>query len=256
MNCESCKNYAPVKAKKKPVVTTVKVWEPNIEGDGAFIKYTYQFKGKPDIDRVIAETLKQGALAIKIECTEVFTCNGLSGMFNDAYFWVEFLNIKGERLDYKGYCSWVYFIPGKNMADSDIEAAITEYIEKQNPKPAPEFRVGQLLCGANCIGVMNGLEDYGCYLLIGKYGECWHLSKPRPATETEKDKFYTCELAGKKVRAYEDNVGDIFLRSTDRNFAYMLVYWKEQARAICEAAHIPIMPYSESDGNYKAPKGA
>ena len=117
----------------KPVRTTVTVWET----DKA--KYEYHFKGLPDIDRIIRETLEeQGALAIKVECNKEFIFDGLS--CESCYIWLEKIgSVKPSWWKYKKF----YAAYGnKDITSTDIEAAIKTYLNGQK-KDAIPYHKGQ-----------------------------------------------------------------------------------------------------------------
>jgi hypothetical protein len=143
---EPITNVAECPTVKKPR-TTVTVWgvspidksvDTTYSADGWF-RSIYYHDDIPDIDRVIAETLKQGALAIKVECTEEFsfhngqTCDG-------TYIWKPCLpTLMWGGWEWKEYRAW--YVGTEKSYDSDIEAAIVSYMEKQRElttqKPVP-----------------------------------------------------------------------------------------------------------------------
>jgi len=103
--------------------TTVTVWETEDR-----LVYQYVFTGSPDIDRVIRETLGQGAYAVKIECSERFCVDSVSDVGNGVY--IARINIcNGWGIKGMGdcYCNW-----GTHISDTDIEAAITAYLSKND----------------------------------------------------------------------------------------------------------------------------
>lgn len=85
----------------------------------------YHFSGPTDVDRVIAETLDKGALAVKIECSERFEFDNESD-YTGCYIWQT--KIKDEGWDYLSYNAWY-------LTDEDlpinIEQAITEYLKDE-----------------------------------------------------------------------------------------------------------------------------
>lgn len=120
--------------RKKLAETTVTVWQKSTESDPdvIFESYIYTFKGFPDIDRVIAETLKEGALAVKVECTEEFV--PISSCWMGCHIWrgdIEIINSgRCRRGDY--FCMGFDKPTGdRYITDSDIEAAIAKYLEGQ-----------------------------------------------------------------------------------------------------------------------------
>jgi len=82
-----------------------------------------------------------------------------------------------------------------------------------------------------------------------------YLEKQKRCIAAEIAEFYTCELAGEKVRAYEDEDGDIVAIFHDSYMSGVLYGCPNQARYLCKKAGIPIMSYSESKGNFEPPKG-
>jgi hypothetical protein len=130
--------------RKKPV-TTVTVWfgeEPSLE---LFVKLTwetrstppfkgsYTFRGLPDVDRVIRETLEQGALAIKIECTGSF--NFRSVVEKSCYIFDRCIGELGrtwKHEDNEKYLGW--HNANSIIHDSDIEVSITKRLK--SPKPS------------------------------------------------------------------------------------------------------------------------
>ncbi len=269
----------------------------------------YSFTGTPDIRRIIKETLKQGALAVKVESTEKFPADKANIFVTSCYIWKSCIET--------GFGGW-YNSPDdaykqfySDSEDSDIEAAITAWLEKEKkespitekwtfaksepaaPKitpniikgddgnlyelgtggglykpPAPEFYVGEIVvvddelcrvekvdCGVKDVFVVNRIGD-GWY----KTWDCNHH-----ATLDEIETFYTSGVGGHKVRAYEDEDGDIRVSylCKDGGDDFMVVYCEteiEIMRSFCESAHLPIMPNDERrrlyGDKYPAPKEA
>lgn len=89
-------------------------------------------------------------------------------------------------------------------------------------------------------------------------GTIWKSSQI-PVREAERelrplqDADWTREIAGVKVRAYEDEEGDIQLRTADDYSWLGVKKFMPIARELCRLAGIPIMPYELSKGEDKAP---
>ncbi len=284
---------------RKSPRTMVKVWirygagMPEIDdlcrilpfGD-VYWKGMYHFKGLPDIDRVIAETLEQGeALAIKVECTEKFEIEMIS---------TDCCRIWQHNIGFIKNLGWFYgekkhFVSTaiSNLIDSDIEAAITTWLEKEKDheerhlehltrmaaqklydeegtggkqKPKSEFHVEQIVVVLDTDDVCKIIKIKKKIIVRPKNGLGGWVRKEnlRHATESEIAEFYTCELGDELVRAYEEYGGGIklvFPVSTKD----LLPNYTEQARALCEAASIPIMSREERqrlyDGEFVPPKG-
>lgn len=242
--------------------TTVTYWKPDYgiwhkTGIG-FAKKTYTFKGLPDVDRVIQEMLvEEGALAVKIECSEKFMLDSI--MWKNCYIWKKELKLKQSGWNnnhYKDYWKWYIDGGGPKLSDTDIESAISEYLKNQKQS----FRVGQIVFASNLggyqanLGKILELQGYFCTIEdVNGTRIIYEKSDIRPATPDEVDEWYTREVDGEPVRAYEDEDGDIILqRATDWNC--LLLGSKEMALKVCKALNLPIMPYAESQGNYKPPK--
>ena len=214
---------SPVKKQPRTVVT---VWHKvdlviNGELDRIPKKSSYCFEGTPDVDRVITETLGQGALAVKLECDEEFGIKDChAGVANSCYFWKRAIGRVIQRSFICGEKDGIYSFSlnkdggtCKYISDFDIESAIKVYLEKREPKE-PEFKVG----------------------------------------DDEIDDYYTREFAGELVRAYEDKDGAIRLYLSDGNW-----YWvcASVARALLANSHIPIMSWEQVqkyyNGEFKAP---
>ena len=283
----------------EPVTTVTVWWDRNIEHpipdeilefhSHLFTVVKYEKQGTPDIPRIIKETLEQGALAIKVECTEKFDIINIGlGIANKMYLWSSSLGEIIQNNDYctlSGYYGWSWSEEQNYITYSDIESAIKSWLGKQkepdyNPEyykgsgyvfnekqpkrdatirrdctgPLPEFCVGQIVVVDGAIGIITSKESGYCYITYksGRTGTAPYYMI-RPATPAEIASFYTCELAGEKVRAYEDEDG------SDVYFIHHNEVWDDVrlpfARHLCKKAGIPIMPYSESKGNYDPPKG-
>ena len=242
--------------------TTVTVWwidddklhiGKTIERMNGFVKTKYTINGIPDIPRIIEETFPQ-AFAIKVECTEEF--QSIIEYHNVFHIWK-------KEIGYVAKLGWAYM--DKYLArhigitDSDIESAITAWLEKEKAQPEP-FRVGQIVVlGISLILRIKARATSNTgWILEVKNGDSYGFvvgTQLRPATPAETASFYTCELAGDKVRAYETEEGFVVLVFSSGYAQRFLWGWVKEARALLEGNHIPVMPYSESHGNNESPKG-
>ena len=210
----------------------------------------YSFKGLPDIDRVIKETLEKGALAVKVKCSEEFFFEIENT--EQCYIWYNKLGLTINGVEF------MLSTHHNSVSDTDIEAAITEWMKRRKP-PERKFHVGQIVIVDEETAIINmvDLMDADAVITNKKGIKFWKSSDCiRPATSDEIASFYTRNLAGEPVRVYEDADCKIRLYWVGLNtFDSLLPWTPHQARALCEAAHIPIMPYSESNGVYTPPGG-
>lgn len=119
----------------------------------------------------------------------------------------------------------------------------------------PQWKVGDWAYHLvwNCIVKIDGLEHYDFARtqdLTGNYvsGSTKNL---RPLLDSD----WVREVGGVKVRAYEDACGKSRLRGDGVNWGFGQNEDKNDKifRELCRLASIPIMPYSLSKGEYKAP---
>jgi hypothetical protein len=121
------------------------------------------------------------------------------------------------------------------------------------------FFVGQIVVWNHKIGEILYKNHETYFRIRFKDGSLYDIDGTgiHPATLAEIAEFYTCELAGEKVRAYEDTDGAIlfYFKNGDCDFLGS----QELSRYLCEKAGINIMPYSEVmkhySGEFPAPKG-
>lgn len=143
--------------------TTVTVWSafsPDIVQSGTHLggsidsyihKREYTIEGTPDIDRIIAETLEQGALAVKVECTEEFNAIDMYDIKikpMGVYIWDAHIGkIKhkwGVIKNYTPYYNYWLFNHGiSDVSDSDIESAIKTYLGKEKEPPKSAHKRGE-----------------------------------------------------------------------------------------------------------------
>jgi hypothetical protein len=301
-------------------------WKYYMKGSSTFNVGTYTVPGTPDIDRIIHETLEQGALAIKVECTETFRLqDGCCYTYDNrgCYIWSTEIGDLGDgwKFENKDYFGW--HLPGgeyNRKTDADIESAIRDYMEKQKTLPpvacldvvAKHYELTSEDVQAAIKGYKDGKKKQptgvGKNIVVGEDGNQYELGtsggeykqspthkvgdivvcggriceifriKPRnnsdivvifkdkkfehttprairPATPDEIDEWYTVEIDGVRVRAYECVSG-----KTRLYFGYNGSYGEfiedYVLRGLLKNSNIPIMPYSQSNGNYKPPKGS
>lgn len=154
LTVETVENYEKkLREGEENPTTTITVW-------GAYSPYTaqhgvmlgwkikdyinvkeYTFKGTPDINRVTKETLDKGALAIKVMCTIPFEFACYS-RYETCYLWntdIGTINKCGNM--HKSYYATTAS-EQKDVADTDIEAAITAYLAGQNLASKNEAKQG------------------------------------------------------------------------------------------------------------------
>ncbi len=183
----------------------------------------------------------------------------------------------GSRLRWNGKAPHLPDQPEQEVYVSRILKGIYPYeITPQNAgicavtadslSPLPEpivkaFEVGDIVASVyngktECIGKI--VPSYkNCFCIESKDGKEHYtlLEKVRHATPVEIDEFYTGEIAGKRVRAYETECKNVVLVLLDSEVVWLLPDHPDQARAICETSHIPIMSFEKSKGEFRAPKG-
>ncbi len=131
---------------KKEPLTTVTMWADaaivpfpenkhvSYEYYSGMLKYSYVFKGKPYVDRVIQETLDQGILVVKIECEEKFSFNG----FNNQACTIWKPEIGKLRINGWKYGSYLilYDLPEYNevLSHDEIDETIISYLAKKIQK--------------------------------------------------------------------------------------------------------------------------
>jgi hypothetical protein len=252
-----------IQAKQKPAPksqTTVTVWwmskcahqkTKGIVLKNDFDRDSYTFKGTPDIPRIMAETLEQGALAIKVECTESYQFEIYTS--TSMYFWEKSLDLLHS------YRYGLKYITSCAIADSDIEAAITSWIDREKKPPKPAFEVGDIVVWDKGPTSDLVILDEICHTQVivkDKKGTLSNIAMKsiRPANPDQIDEFYTVD----GMRAYEDQVGDITLETSTIN-QWLFIGQPTKARDLCAKAGIPIMAWGQTKkyygGEFMAPKG-
>lgn len=112
--------------------TCVTVWMPDDGFISPFTKLLHSGPGLPDIPAIIADTLNKGALAVKVECSEMLNFI-VKGPWTGCYIWQKCLGkrINESGWEYKNYYAW--HLPDIRITDTDIESAITDYLSKEKP---------------------------------------------------------------------------------------------------------------------------
>jgi hypothetical protein len=201
---------------KPQVKTTVTVWWERHSAFGAtkpFHTSTYSFSGTPDIDRIICRTKlgePDGALVIKVECTEPFIIE--DGSFSIVCIFDE------NKLKYNkifGYSYNGYRVISRAI-DSDIEAAITDYLAQKEQ----DIKVGDIVWHGNQTGRgdKERLAFVRCIDLQGillQFADCLRKEEDsamydigiiphlRKATPNEVLAYFTKEVDGNLFVAYE-----------------------------------------------------
>jgi len=137
-----------VPPKPKQPHSKVAVWDETIKNGQTYHnlqrikdacwRYDYTFNGLPDIDRVIKETLDEGALAVRIECDENFGCK--DGFGGGIYLWDNNVDLN-YGWPYSGYRGW-WAIDVIEQLESAVIAYCKEQSAKQSKQPLPKFEVG------------------------------------------------------------------------------------------------------------------
>ncbi len=144
--------------KSKQPKTTVTVWDEHRKHK--WIKSSYTFNGLPDVDRVIEETLDEGALAVRIECDKEFRPKRNYCLTNDYVITLVDLNFATASIanEYAGL-----HIDGESIPA--LESAIIDYLFKQSKrtkqpsKSQPKYPVGTKLLWTGYLDVHKHAES-------------------------------------------------------------------------------------------------
>jgi len=167
-----------------------------------YSKTSYTFTGLPNVDRVIRETLDEGAVGVRIECDEEFE--------SDIVVTTQNVYIYNSDIDYLGwsigkYLGW-HADTGKNTS---LESAIKSYCKEQSSKhPELKYRVGDKLqwtVGKQAVSVrcVNKDKSYDIETAEGKLYHCRESSLSPPPDMQIGDTF---KLHGVKMEiiAHDD----------------------------------------------------
>ena len=149
-----------VPPKPKQPHSRVTVWDETIKNGQTYHnlkriqdvcwRYDYTFNGLPDVDKVIKETLDEGALAVRIECDGQFT--GRKTAADTMCLFQKKVRLGWDYGDYYGSYSDL---------SSEIESSIIEYCKEQSAKqpkqPEPKFKVGDKAILNDC-NAYNDIE--------------------------------------------------------------------------------------------------
>ncbi len=244
--------------------TTVTVWgafssdtaQSGVHLGGKFKDYikksSYSFSGTPNIDRIIAETLEK-ALAVKVECTEKFVFDDCIAI--QCYIWSKQLGkIHGCTWEYRDY-----YASYKSVIDANIEAAITAYLSKEQPKS--EHMAGEHFNEDwDYAGIMKYPEGNDTYVSAYDYVPV-NLKAGKKFVDKsvnnglreilvprKKEPFKVGDIRdiGGGVMVWAEDDGEekypIILRFNTRT---VRCFQRKEGEAICAALHIPIREVGE-----------
>ncbi len=226
MKCKNCANYKPKDEAKPKPKTTVTVWRKCLDAkiniaklhniyvapNEEWYRGQYTFVGTPDINRVIRETLDEGALAIKVVCTKDFPFPTTQAI-DTVRIWQRAIgDIDGKGWDYSKEL-FAFRYESMGITDTTIDAAVAEYLAAQKPQDKPTFKVGDIVVrlsqGDAC--TVTRVTSCGFYILrdcydsdLGGYS-CKELRHTTPdERKAYDDERYTFTLPdGVKIRAYD-----------------------------------------------------
>lgn len=152
-SCDDCKNYEP---KEKLPEVKVEAWAwsngeifpstipPMLKDVPAFsfcnniISWSYTFRDQPDWERLVRETLGQGAEVVRVTPVKGIIrplyCGGRDPYVISKYPLRYLDSFSGEPIFSKYYCGWME--APHVLSDYDIEAAIREHHKADEPKSA------------------------------------------------------------------------------------------------------------------------
>lgn len=188
---------------------------PNHYEKDLFLKVGYTFSGTPDIDRVIADTLKRGALAVKVECTKNISLKG-EQTGNGGYIFKECLKPYISSWHFKNYLCYYFF-----DSDNHIEQAITEYLSKQEQQE-PEIKEGDVVWCEDDLYQVTGFDygdNYTDCMVADTNGdiEILPFSSFRKATPDEVIEWFTVEVDGIPTWIWEDKNGRMVIQQENRS---------------------------------------
>lgn len=238
--------------KEPELKTTVTVWRVELrEPEGydsweEIIKKQYTFDGLPDIGAIISDTLKKGALAIKVECTKSFM---LEWVLCDGCYLLQkgIGHIKWLGWRYEGYIALRIPQCTPMVTDADIEVAITKYLKhrKTPEKKEPAFKVEDLII-LEPGGVVQIREISDSFIrVLGKDGSSKVVPDRsfRHATPAEVDDWYRRDIGhGVTAWAKKNDGSDELIDMHIEYEVYGRDYYfpRKVGLAICEKLGVPV----------------
>jgi hypothetical protein len=201
MKCKNCANYKPKDEAKPKPKTTVTVW--NDVGDGVWVKTSYTFSGTPNIPRIVRETLDEGALAVKVECSVPFAFMAYED--TAMYFWKEQLCLLHS------YHLGLKYMLASYLTDTDMDDAVAKYLAAQK-KDKPAFKISDIV--KTCHNTVGEIEmlfvDNKAQIRFSDGSQITYLlgdlahTTPDERKAYENEKYTFVLTNGVKVRAHDD----------------------------------------------------
>ena len=241
---EWAEKYAP---KETPVKET-KVTVLTFDKDGT--QGSYSFRGSPDWTRIAHEMIADGLMAVIVKGHVFYNV-----LQKDTLIFHKCLSFPGvltHRLHFG--CKAIFISNNYGEHISQIRRAISDWKAAQpkpgQPRAIPKVTITIEQAGAVKAAILSE-NTVPAPAMPGAIRAIYSLVE-RPNSDTQKERQkWTREIAGVKVRAYENRFGVIAL-STEGEDAHKDI--SILTREFCQLAGIPIMPYKLHKGTVPEPE--